>query len=236
MVAILQLLLIDIGIVDAVDVERPQRIIIRNFIGLVVLVAKRFEEIHVDDRGARRDDRVDHVRADELRIEIHATAGRGRARDHQDDRAILVLQHHVVDLRRPGEVAAGEAHMTHRVDDRPSVEPGDVDMLDGVRQQLCLAGVVDPVGVLSLDQGLGIHITDSVRAELVEALPLIDCKRKLQPFDKLRANVVGGRPYSFTTFERLGALAPYRLAIGSSSTMTDWVTPKPLNCVRIAQP
>ena len=60
-VAILQLLFVDIGVVDAVDVERAQRIIVRDFIGLVVFVAKRFEEIHVDDRGPGSHDRVDHV-------------------------------------------------------------------------------------------------------------------------------------------------------------------------------
>ena len=95
MVAILKLLLIDIGIVDAVDVERAQRIIIRNFIGLVVFVTKRFEEIHVDDGCARCDNRVDHVRSHELGIEVHAAAGRSRSSNHQDDRAALVFEHHL---------------------------------------------------------------------------------------------------------------------------------------------
>src|SRR3546814_1055361 len=44
--------------------------------------------------------------------------------------------------RRAREVAAGEAHLAHRVDDRARVEAGDVDMFDGRRQQLGLAHVV----------------------------------------------------------------------------------------------
>ena len=149
-VAILQLLLVDIGVVDAVDVERAQRIIVRDFIGLVVLVAKRFEEIHVDDGGAGGDDRIDHVGAHQLGIEVHAAAGRGRAGDHQDHRAVLVLEHRVVDVGGAAEVAAGEAHLAHRVDDRARVELGDVDMLDRVDSSSALrvsliCGVLDLV-------------------------------------------------------------------------------------------
>ena len=45
--------------------------------------------------------------------------------------------------RGAGEIAAGEAHLAHRIDDRARVEALDVDMLDLVRQQFRLAGVVD---------------------------------------------------------------------------------------------
>jgi hypothetical protein len=55
-VAVLQLLFVDIGVVDAVDVERAQRVVVGHFERLVVLVAKAFEEIHVDDGRAGRDD------------------------------------------------------------------------------------------------------------------------------------------------------------------------------------
>ena len=154
-VAVLKLLFVDIGVVDAVDVQRAQRIIIRDFIGLVVFVAKRFEEIHVDDRGAGGDDRVDHVRLHELGIKVHAAAGRGRSGNHQDDRAFGVLEHRVVDLGRAGEIAAGEAHLAHRIDDRAGVELGDVDMLDRRREQLGLSRVVDLRTVDQLFSGHG---------------------------------------------------------------------------------
>ena len=97
-VAILQRYFVDIGVVNAVDVERAQRVIVRNFERLIMLVAKRFEEIHVDDGGAGGDDGVDHVGLHQLGVEIHAAAGRGRPGDDQDDRAILVGEHLVVEI------------------------------------------------------------------------------------------------------------------------------------------
>src|SRR3546814_19729743 len=42
-VAILKLLFVDIGIVDAVDIERTKNIIVRNFKRLIVFVSKAFE-------------------------------------------------------------------------------------------------------------------------------------------------------------------------------------------------
>jgi len=128
--------------------------------------------------GAGGDHHVDHVVADQLGIEVHAAARRGRAGDDERDRTIRIGEHHVVDFRRAAEVAAREAHLLHRVDDRARVEAGDVDMLDLGRQQLRLAGVVD--------RGFGHgNLHSSVRAELVEAHP---SSRKGTPFDKLRAN------------------------------------------------
>src|SRR5207253_6166111 len=81
-----------------------------------------------------------------------------RAGDHQDHRAGEVLEQLVVDARGAREVAAGEAHLAHRLDDRAGVELGDVDMLDRARQQLCLAGVVD----LVVDQLFGSHFNTSL--------------------------------------------------------------------------
>ena len=96
-VGFLELFLVDIGVVDAIDIERAQSIIVRNFKRLIMLVAKRFEEIHVDDGSACGDDRVDHVVGDEVGIEVHAAARAGRSGDDQYDRAIGVRQHQVID-------------------------------------------------------------------------------------------------------------------------------------------
>jgi hypothetical protein len=156
-IGLLQFLFIDIGVVNPVDVERAKRIIVRDFIGLIVFVAKRFEEIHVDDRGSGGDDRVHHIVAHEVRIEVHAAARRGRAGNDEDDRAVLVLKHHVVDVRGSAKVARCEAHLPHRVDDRAGVETLDVDMLDGAGEKLRLAGVVDLVLALGLGQRFGRH-------------------------------------------------------------------------------
>ena len=155
-VAVLELLLVDVGVVDAVDIERAQRVVVGDLERLIVLVAQALEEIHVDDGGAGGDDHVDHVVAHQLGIEVHAAAGRSRAGDHQDDGAVLVGQHVVVDLGGAAEVAAGEAHIGHRVDDRARVERLDVDVLDLLRQQFRLAGVVDRgVGRRGLGEGVG---------------------------------------------------------------------------------
>ena len=76
-IAILKRDLVDIGIVDAVDVERAQRVVVGNFKRLIMLVTERLEEIHVDDGRASRDDGIDHVRFHQLGVQIHAPAGRG---------------------------------------------------------------------------------------------------------------------------------------------------------------
>jgi hypothetical protein len=47
--------------------------------------------------------------------------------------------------------------MAHRVDDWTGIELRDVDMLDRGREQLRLAGVVDPLGVLDLLQSVSFH-------------------------------------------------------------------------------
>ena len=74
-VAILQLFFIDIGVVDPIDEQRAQRVVIGHIERLIMLVAKAFEEIHVDDAGAGGDDAIDHVVAQQFGIKIHAAAG-----------------------------------------------------------------------------------------------------------------------------------------------------------------
>ena len=133
-VAILQLLFIDIGVVDAVNEQRAQRVIIGHFQRLIMLVAKAFEEIHVDNAGAGGDDAVDHVVAQQFGVKVHAAAGAGRTGNHEEDGAIGVSQHLVVDAGGTGEITRGEAHVGHAVDDRARVEASDVDMFDNLGQ------------------------------------------------------------------------------------------------------
>ena len=68
-----------------------------------------------------------------------------------------ILEHRVVDLGGATEVAAGEAHLAHRIDDRAGIELGDVDVLDRRREKLGLARVVDALGVLNLVKRIGRH-------------------------------------------------------------------------------
>jgi hypothetical protein len=106
-------------------------------------VAQPLEEIHVDDGGTGGDHAIDHVAADQLGVQVHAPARAGAARDDQEDGAILVGQHLVVDVGGARQIAAGEAHLAHAVDDWTGIEAGDVDMFDHGGQQLCLAVAVD---------------------------------------------------------------------------------------------
>ncbi len=155
-VAILQRFFVDIGVVDAIDQQRAQRIVIRHFQGLIMFVAQAFEEIHVHDGGAGGDNAVDHVAAQQFGIEIHATASAGRAGDDQEDRAIGIGQHLVVDAGGAGEITRSEAHLGHALDDRAGIKAGDVDMLDNGRQQLGLALAVDLAEVGN--DGIGGHV------------------------------------------------------------------------------
>jgi hypothetical protein len=140
-----QLFLVDVGVVDAVDVEVAQVAVVDVRLGLVVLEAQRLEEIHVDDRGAGGDDHVDHPVLQHVAVDVHAAAGRGGAGERQPGRAVGVLQAHRPDVGGARGVAAGEAHLAHGVDDRPGVVLVDRHVLDGVGQQLGLA-----VGLLNV--------------------------------------------------------------------------------------
>src|SRR5204863_3493582 len=121
-----------------------------------------------------------------------AAARRGRAGDDEDHRAILVGEHLVVDVGGAAQVAAGKAHLAHRLDDRARVEALDVDMLDGRRQQLRLAGVVG--------EGVGGHIG-------LHPPSLRGAKRRSNPagpdaaLELLRYARNDEKSYSVTTFE-----------------------------------
>jgi hypothetical protein len=102
-----------------------------------VLEAKGFEEIHVDDRGAGGDDRVDHPELHHVAVDVHAAARRGGAGEDQPGRAFLVFERHVEDVGGARGVARREdilriASMIGRASN------GDVDVLDGVGEQLGL--------------------------------------------------------------------------------------------------
>src|SRR5205085_3381026 len=105
----------------------------------------------------------------------------------------LVLQHLVVDAGGAREIAAGKAHLPHRVDDRPCVEAADIDMLDGCRKQLRLAGVVGNDVHVSLSSHKNRRRCGDVETREVaahsSAPPPNSCNR------------LANRRYSFTTFD-----------------------------------
>ena len=55
-VAGLKLFFVNVGVVNAVDIEIAQNTVVRKFRRAIVLEAECFEEIHVDDGRACRDD------------------------------------------------------------------------------------------------------------------------------------------------------------------------------------
>src|SRR6478672_12471745 len=108
------------------------------------------------------------------------------------------------------EVAAGEAHLAHRIDDRAGVELGNVDMLDRGGEKLRLAGVVDALGVLNLVQRIGFHLMLHWRRDndrQTKRACRFNAGDSLTPIPQARLAPLppqrkGRNGYSFTTFER----------------------------------
>src|SRR5256885_2338559 len=95
-----------------------------------MLEAQAFEEVLIDDIGAGGDDGVDHSVAEQVDEDFFQPGGDERAGQAEDDAAVFVFEHAVVDVGRPGEVARGEGHVLHGFDEGDDVVPGDVDVLD----------------------------------------------------------------------------------------------------------
>jgi hypothetical protein len=129
MVAVLQLFFINVSIINAVDIIIAQVFIIDEWAALVMLEPQRLEEIHINYRRSGRNDRIDHVVFHKVGVKLHAAACGCRARQRQEDRAFFISEHHIVNFCGLGQVARGERHIGHLVDDRARVERGDVDML-----------------------------------------------------------------------------------------------------------
>ena len=58
-----------------------------------------------------------------------------RAGQAEDDAALVVAEHAVVDLGRAGQVAGRKGHVAHGLDQRHHVVPRDVDVLDFLDEQ-----------------------------------------------------------------------------------------------------
>ena len=105
-VADAELFLVDEGVVDAVDHELAEdAVFVAVFVlvgGDVVAVAEGLEEVLVDDVGSGGDDGVDHVVAEEVDEELLEASGDEGAGEAEDDAAVGVAEHHVVDRWRRG--------------------------------------------------------------------------------------------------------------------------------------
>ncbi len=236
-IGVLQLFFINIGVVDPIDIKPAQGFIVGNFQRLIMLEAQRLKEIHVDDRGAGRHDRIDHAVFDHVAIDMHAAAGAGRAGQRQDHRAFLVRQHRVEDFGRPPRVARGERHFLHRIDDWTGVIGRDVDMFDRRGQQFgfaigALVGFFRRLWLFGLGlwgrrhSGDGGGLNDR---RFVEFLVFRHYLLRL----RLRAGKLTTAPVSCGW---LSGVAAYMEAQGASVTIASSVAPKPLNRVCIATP
>ena len=96
--------------------------------------AQAFEEILIDDVRPGADDAVDHPVADHVDEHLLQAGADQRAGQAENDAALVVAQHAVVDVGRPGQIAGRIGHVPHRLDQRHHVVPGDVDVLDGLGQ------------------------------------------------------------------------------------------------------
>ncbi len=139
LVAEAQLFLVDEGVVDAVDHQFAK---IGVFVAVLVLIAgdvvveaEGLEEVLIDDVGAGRDDGVDHVVAHEVDDDLLQAGGDERAGEAEDDAAVGVAEHHLVDGGGAGGVARAEGHRLHGVDQRDNVVLLDVDVLDGLGEE-----------------------------------------------------------------------------------------------------
>ena len=84
-------------------------------------------------------DAIDHAVADHVDENLFQARADQRAGQAQDDAALLVAEHAVVNVGRPGQVAGAVGHVPHGLDQRHDVVLGDVDVFDRLRQQFFLA-------------------------------------------------------------------------------------------------
>ena len=83
-----------------------------------------------------RDDGVDHVVADEVDEDLLQAGGDERAGEAEDDAAVLVAEHALVDGGSPGKVTGAVGHGVHGVDQSDNIVLLDIDVADRMRQEL----------------------------------------------------------------------------------------------------
>ena len=95
-----------------------------------MLESKTFEKVLVDDQCARRNNGINKVFVDEVEDNALQTSRKDRPSQNKNNAAIVVRQHHFIDLRSTVQVARGKCHVTHRLDQRDDLVLFDVQMDD----------------------------------------------------------------------------------------------------------
>ena len=141
----LKFLFVDKGVVDTVDIKFAEFGVGDDvlFGADIVFEAEGFEEVHVDDGGAGGDDHVDHFVANHVDIDLHAACRTGGAGDGENVGAVFLFAHHGEDIGGTGSVAAGEGHAAHGVDELGGVVFLNVDVFDGLFEEIFLGQIVD---------------------------------------------------------------------------------------------
>ena len=167
---IAELFFVDEGVVDAVDHQLAEFgvacAVLVLIAGDVVVEAEGLEEVLVDDVGAGGDDGIDHVVADEVDEDLLQAGGDEGAGEAEDDAAIGVAEHHVVDIGGAGGVTRGVGHVRHCVDDRNDIVLLDVEVLNGRFEKFFFRRhVLYRISTLaSTDAGFHVKFTRPVRA------------------------------------------------------------------------
>ena len=137
-VAGLKVFFVNVGVIDPIDEVASQIPVINIRRALEMTKPQGLEKIHVNDAGAGGDNSVNHVVFDQVGIDLHTSSRRCGAGQGQDDRTGLITKHGVVYFRRSRQIARGERHFRHAVDNRAGIDGRHVHVLDRRAQQFCL--------------------------------------------------------------------------------------------------
>lgn len=133
-VADAKLVLVDVGVVDAVDGQFAKLRVVGELRAFPVLEAKRLEEVLIDDVRAGRDDGVNHVVFEHVDDDLLQPGADKRTGEGEDYGALLVFLHQIDDGGRASQVTRLERHVGHLLDHRHDVVFGDADVLDRLFQ------------------------------------------------------------------------------------------------------
>ena len=101
-----------------------------------MLVAQRFEEVLVNDISARRHHRIDHVVPDQVDENLLQPCTDQRTGKAQDDPALFIAQHALINRSCPGKVTGAVRHVLHRIHKRDHIMLLDINMLNRLLQKV----------------------------------------------------------------------------------------------------
>src|SRR5277367_2803402 len=134
-----KLFFIDERVLDAVDHQFAEHSVfgalLEEVVGNPMLVAESFEEVLIDDVGAGRDHCVHHDGAYESDENLLQASADQRAGKAEDDAALFVAEHALINRSCPVEVTGAEGHVLHGVYQSDDVVLLDVDVLDRVNEK-----------------------------------------------------------------------------------------------------